>query len=200
MAWRWTGKSVPDPIMSRIYDAMWRHSAIVNESLTTWTYLRKRKKYIYKNMHLHSLYHLSILTWPLGLKHWVGIFRFRYQKGWNSEAWRKWTHLADGIFLNEKVRLFITILMKFVLKGPKWERVIIDSGNGLAPMKPHAIIWTNEDPVSWRIYTSTGLKELIHQKVCMERFLENPVGCITASSEDDSQKALADEMFILSWR
>ena len=48
--------------------------------------------------------------------------------------------------------------MKFVPKEP------IDNNstgldNGLAPNKRQAIIWTNADPVHWRIYAALGGKD-----------------------------------------
>ena len=33
--------------------------------------------------------------------------------------------------------------------------------NGLAPIRLQAIIWTNEDPVHWRLYAALGGDELI---------------------------------------
>ena len=37
---------------------------------------------------------------------------------------------------------------------------IIGSDNGLVPSRWHAIIWTNDGIVYWRIYASLGLNEL----------------------------------------
>ena len=42
-----------------------------------------------------------------------------------------------------------------------WSLFSIGSDNGLAPNRRQAIIWTNDDPVKWRIYASLGLNELI---------------------------------------
>ena len=52
---------------------------------------------------------------------------------------REWTFLD-----------FDNISLKFVLKGP------IGLDNGLVPYKRQAIIWTNADPIHWRIYTALG--------------------------------------------
>ena len=47
------------------------------------------------------------------------------------------------IFLNENVYIFITILLKFVLKGPINNIPVLIFDNGLALFRPQAIIWTN---------------------------------------------------------
>ena len=36
------------------------------------------------------------------------------------------------------------------------QQTSIGSGNGLAPNRRQAIIWTNDDPVHWRIYAALG--------------------------------------------
>ena len=41
---------------------------------------------------------------------------------------------------------------------------IIGLDNGLAPNRRQAIIWTNADPVDWRIYAALGDAELTHNK------------------------------------
>ena len=41
-----------------------------------------------------------------------------------------------------------------------WQKASIGSGNGLAPNRRQAIIWTNADPVRWRIYAALGRDEL----------------------------------------
>ena len=66
-------------------------------------------------------------------------------------------HFADYIFnhvfLNEKVRIFIRISLKFVPKGP------IDNESALGQemawrRRRQAITWTNADPVHWHIYVA----------------------------------------------
>ena len=56
--------------------------------------------------------------------------------------------LADNIFkcifLNENGRILIQISLK------------LGSGNGLAPNRRQAIIWTTADPVHWCIYAALG--------------------------------------------
>ena len=42
-----------------------------------------------------------------------------------------------------------------------WQYASIGSGDGLAPNRRQAIIWTNADPVRWRIYAALGGDELI---------------------------------------
>ena len=41
-----------------------------------------------------------------------------------------------------------------------WQYVSIGSGNGLAPNRRQAIIWTNADLVPWRFYVALGGDEL----------------------------------------
>ena len=41
-----------------------------------------------------------------------------------------------------------------------WQYIIIGSGNGLAPNRPQAIIWTSDGLVNWHIQASLGLNEL----------------------------------------
>ena len=70
-------------------------------------------------------------------------------------------HFADDIFIcifvNEKFCTLIKISLKFVLKGPiDNNTACIDLDNGLAPNRRKAIIWTNADPVHWRIYSALG--------------------------------------------
>ena len=60
------------------------------------------------------------------------------------------------IFINEKFCILIIISLKLVPKGP-----IIGLHNGLVPNRQQAIIWTNVDPIHWRIYMALGGDELI---------------------------------------
>ena len=68
--------------------------------------------------------------------------------------------LADGIFkcilLNENVR----IPLNFVPEAPIYNNPGICSDNGLVPKRWQAIIWTNVDPIHWRIYAVLGRDEL----------------------------------------
>ena len=64
------------------------------------------------------------------------------------------------IFLNENVRIFIKVSLKFVPKGPNWQLVSIGSGNGLAPNRQQAINRSNDGPVYRRIYAALGGDEL----------------------------------------
>ena len=38
----------------------------------------------------------------------------------------------------------------------------VSSGNGLSPLQCQAVIWTNADPIHWRIYAALGGDELRH--------------------------------------
>ena len=39
---------------------------------------------------------------------------------------------------------------------PNWQQCSIGLDNGLAPNRRQAIIWTNADPIHWRIYAALG--------------------------------------------
>ena len=43
-----------------------------------------------------------------------------------------------------------------------WQQVSTGSGNGLAPNRRQAIIWTNDDTVHWRIYAALREEDLIN--------------------------------------
>ena len=76
--------------------------------------------------------------------------------------WTKWPPFSQWHvqvhFMNEKFWILISISLKFVPKGPIDS---IGSGDGLAPSRQQAIIWTNDDPVRWRIYAAVVGDELI---------------------------------------
>ena len=55
------------------------------------------------------------------------------------------------IFVNEKCCNLIKISPKFVPDGPI-DKQSIGLDNALAPNRRQAIIWTNADPINWRIY------------------------------------------------
>ena len=45
-------------------------------------------------------------------------------------------------------------------QGSNWQSSSISLDNGLAPNTWQAIIWTNADPINWRIYATLGGDEL----------------------------------------
>ena len=45
-------------------------------------------------------------------------------------------------------------------QGANWQSSSIGLDNGLAPNRWQAIIWTNADPINWRIYATLGGDEL----------------------------------------
>ena len=73
-------------------------------------------------------------------------------------------HFADDvfkcIFLNENIWFFYYNFTEVSSYGSDWKQVSIGSGNNLAPIRQHAIIWTNADPSHWRIYAALGGDEL----------------------------------------
>ena len=48
-----------------------------------------------------------------------------------------------------------------------WQYVSIDSDNGLVLNWRQAIIWTNADPIHWRIYVPLGGDELTYKQLEM---------------------------------
>ena len=48
--------------------------------------------------------------------------------------------------------------MKISLEFWQWASIGLD--NGLAPNRRQAIIWTNVDPIHWRMYAALGRDEL----------------------------------------
>ena len=94
-------------------------------------------------------------------------------------------HFADGIFkcifVNENS--YILISLKFVPNG------LIDN-NGSAPNRRQAIIWTNADPIHWRIYASLGEDEL-------RNFTPNT---IISSQQDAFKKNAALKMLAILFR
>ena len=92
-------------------------------------------------------------------------------------------HFPDDIFkcilMNEKFWILIQISLKFVPKGPIDNNpALVKFGldNGLATNRQQAIVWTNADPIHWRIYAALGGGELIkplvllvHDSTTMER-------------------------------
>ena len=79
-------------------------------------------------------------------------------------------HFADIIFkrilLNKDISISIKASLKFIPNGPISNipaliQVNIGSDNGLAPTRRQAIIWTNVNPIDWRIFAALGRYELI---------------------------------------
>ena len=81
--------------------------------------------------------------------------------------WTKWPPFRRGHFqlhFHEwKVLYFDSNFTEVCFLGPNWQKVIITSGNGLAPNRRQAITWSNVDPVLWRIYAALGGDELTHR-------------------------------------
>ena len=65
--------------------------------------------------------------------------------------------------MNEKFCILIKISLKCVPKGPINNKPSIGLDNGLAPNRRQAIIWTNDNPIHWRICAAQGVDELSHR-------------------------------------
>ena len=61
--------------------------------------------------------------------------------------------------MNENLCILIKISLKFVPKGPL-DNNLDWFDNGLAAIRPQAIIWTNAGPIHWRIYVALWRGEL----------------------------------------
>ena len=60
------------------------------------------------------------------------------------------------IFLNENDRIPIRIQLKFVPKCPIDNKPALVQVMALAPTRRQTVIWTNADPVHWRMYAVLG--------------------------------------------
>ena len=70
-------------------------------------------------------------------------------------------NIFSDAFQECKFCILITISLKFVPKGPIDNRQALSGlDNGSAPKKRQGIIWTNTDPIHWRIYAALGEDEL----------------------------------------
>ena len=78
--------------------------------------------------------------------------------------WIKWPPFCRRYFqmqfCNETFLVLIKISLNFVSKGPVDKKYSIGLDNGLAPNRRQDIIWTNADPIHWRIYAALGGDEL----------------------------------------
>ena len=83
----------------------------------------------------------------------------------SSPAAQNGRHFASDIFrcilvnemfiLNSKLNLK-SKFHKICFQGPKWELTSTGLDNSRVPNRRQAIIWTNADPVHWRIYAALG--------------------------------------------
>ena len=87
-------------------------------------------------------------------------------------------HFADDlfrcIFVNVKVCILIEISLKFVPKDLINNNLAFGLDNGLVPNRRQAIIWTNADPVYWRIYAALWGDELKNVFKCLQMCLQTP--------------------------
>ena len=60
-------------------------------------------------------------------------------------------------------------------EGSNWQYSNIGSDNGLAPNRRRAIIWTNADPIRWRIYVALREDELIYYELNMVKGTPNVI-------------------------
>ena len=78
----------------------------------------------------------------------VGIYGSRVAEGLSA--------FNVGLVVNEKFYILIKISLKFVPEGPIDNDTAFGLDNGLAPNRWQAIIWTNADPIYWRICGALG--------------------------------------------
>ena len=94
-------------------------------------------------------------------------FKWTQQLMINSTSSRQnGRHFADNIYFQVhfhewKVLYFDSNFTDICSKGSNWQSPSIGLDNGLAPNRRQAIIWTNANPIHWRIYAALGGDELI---------------------------------------
>ena len=64
-------------------------------------------------------------------------------------------------FREWKVSYFDYNFIEVCSRWSNWQWPSTGLDNGLAPNRPQAIIWTNADPVRWRVYAALGGDELM---------------------------------------
>ena len=60
-------------------------------------------------------------------------------------------------------------------QGSNWQSSSIGLDNGFAPNRRQAIIWTNADPINWRIYATLGGDELTQYERQHFLFIKKPM-------------------------
>ena len=66
--------------------------------------------------------------------------------------------ISQCIFVNKKICILIKMSLQFVPEGAiNNHRSSIGLDYGLTPNRRQAIIWTNAEPIYWRIYAALGL-------------------------------------------
>ena len=83
----------------------------------------------------------------------------------NSSAhWTKWPPLWQTTISNafSWMKMIEFRFDFYWVQGSRLQWAGIASGNGLAPIRRQAIIWTNADTVHWRTYAALGRDELNH--------------------------------------
>ena len=96
---------------------------------------------------------LTIPPWTNGRYFADDIFRCIFM----NEAFSFWLKCHWNLFL--RVKLTITIGLD----------------NGLAPNRRQAIIWTNADPIPWRIYATLRGDDLTHQLQIYRDVVDHPM-------------------------
>ena len=74
-------------------------------------------------------------------------------------------------FCESKVLYFDFNFTEVCSSGSNWQWPSIGLDNGLAPIRRQAIIWTNSDPIYWRIYAALGGDELKQQMMGHSQYL-----------------------------
>ena len=78
---------------------------------------------------------------------------------------QNYRHFSDNIFkcifVNENVWILIKISLRFFSYGCNGQYHSIGLHNGLVSNRRQVIIWTDADPIRWRIYAALGGDELI---------------------------------------
>ena len=98
------------------------------------------------------------LRWSGGIKSKVSYIHISCDILQLISPWTKWLQFhRRPVQMNENIWISNKISLKYV----PWQNVSIGSDNGLVLSRQQAIIWTNVDPVHWRIYAALEGDELI---------------------------------------
>ena len=80
---------------------------------------------------------------------------------WLISPWTKWPIFSDAFSWMKRFVFWLKLYWSLFLRV-QLTKSSIGSNNGLASNRRQAIIWTNADPVHWRIYAALGGDELMH--------------------------------------
>ena len=84
--------------------------------------------------------------------------------------------IFECIFVNGSLYILVKISLKFVLKDLIDNNPALGLDNGLASNRRQAIIWTNANPIHWRMYAALGGDELQSHKHSTRKLPDKAIG------------------------